>query len=429
MGKTALVQQFLSRINGIYLFTPRGGIDEILDSFSSDISEQTGTVIRFGHWRDFLDFLREKSKKERFVIAIDEFQRLSESYKPAISLLQHYWDNYLSKSKIMLILIGSLVGLVERLALVGDSPLFGRKTRDMKINQIPYLILRNYWKKYDEEEKIEAYGFFGGTPGYFSLIDENLTPIQNVEELILLPNARLAREPEQLLSEETRALMTYMSILAKLSRRRGLPLTKIKVRRGMPTVYLATLMKMGLVETIESLAQGDKIYAIKDEFFRFWFRFVYPRQTLLEINKGQLLVKKIIEEKNDYLSFTFEKILREIITMASGKTIKGVEIPIIDRIGSFWWKDIEVDACATARDTVIVGEAKWQKERVGSDEVLKFVRKAETIRGMLKKKKFMGVIMAKEGFTQSARKMEADYLLLLDLEDLSHELPKEIGIS
>ena len=48
---------------------------------------------------------------------------------------------------------------------------------------------------------------------------------------------------------------------------------------------------------------------------------------------------------------------------------------------------------------------------------------------MLKRKKFMGVIMAKEGFTQSARKMETDYLLLLDLDDLSHELPKEIGIS
>lgn len=419
LGKTTLVHELLRRVNnGIYLFTPHGDISEIILFFSEEIRNRMKDIVQFADWRDFLEYLKLKSK-ERFVVIIDEFQRIAYSYKPAMSLLQHYWDSYLSKSKIVLILVGSVVGMIERIALSGNAPLFGRRTREIKLDMIPYIITRNYWEKYSEEKKIEAYGFFGGTPGYFTLVDDNKSVLDNVEELILSPNARLAREPESLLSEETRTPATYMSILSQLSRSgRGLPLSKIKVRKGTPTSYLRTLNKMNLVEKIVSLAQGDTLYTIADEFFRFWFFFIYPRQNLIELKQGHL-IRKIIEKNKDiYLSVTFEKILRELILFSSGRRIANIDIPIIDKIGSYWWKNLEVDVCAISSDTVIVGEAKWQNKTITAEDARNFIKKMELIKENMKKKKAIGFFATKSDFSKVAEDILSDNTVLINLESL-----------
>ena len=422
IGKTTVIREFLSKVNGVYLFTPRGSIEDILSVFSEDVREQTGEFVALSDWQSFLQYIKMKSKST-FIVAIDEFQRISEAYPPAMTLLQHYWDSYLSNSKIILILIGSVVGMIEKIALLGDSPLFGRKTRELKIDVIPYLITRRFWRKYSEEEKIEAYGFFGGTPGYFTLVDDSITPLENVENLILAPGARLSNEPEYLLTEETRTPSTYMSILFQISQgKRGLPLSKIKTRRGTPTVYLRTLSKMGIIDRLESLAQGNRIYIMADEFFRFWFKFIYPRQSLLEAKKGYLIKSKIEDEKSDYLSFTFEKILRELVIFSSGRELKGVKIPIVEKIGSYWWREIEVDVCATAKDTVVVGEAKWKSKTIEKSDVETLIKKMHHVKEKLKKNHAIGIIVTKGRITKEARNMEGNNIILFDLNELRSTL-------
>ncbi len=419
LGKTTLVYEALKRIdNGIYLFAPHGDISEVVSFFSDEIRNQTGEFVRFADWKDFLEYLKHKAK-QKIVIVIDEFQRISSAYGPAMSLLQHYWDMYLSKSKITLVLVGSVVGMIEKIALSGDAPLFGRRTREIKLNVIPYIVARKYWPKYSEEERIIAYGFFGGTPGYFSLVDDNKPVFDNVDALVLSYDSRLAREPESLLSEETRSPATYMTILSQLSRSgRGLPLSKIKVKRGTPTSYLRTLSKMDLVSKLISLAQGDSIYTISDEFFRFWFYFIYPRQSYIELKKGELIRRVIEKDKDRYLSVTFEKILREILFFASGKRIGNIKVPILDKIGSYWWKEIEVDACGISENAVIIGEAKWYDNPVTSSEARKFIKKMELIREKMKKKSVFGIFLSKSGFTDKAEDMLSENTLCLSLENL-----------
>lgn len=394
---------------------------EILSIFSDAIKEQTGDIVQFGDWRSFLEYLKLKAKNQ-IIIVIDEFQRLSESYDPAISLLQHYWDMNFSKSKIILILIGSVIRAIERIALKGDAPLFGRRTRELKISMMPYLVVRHFWKKYSELEKIEAYGFFGGTPGYFTLVQDTKTPIENVIDLVLSPDARLAREPESLLSEETRAPATYMSILSQLSKSCGLSLSKIKIKRGTPTSYLRTLIKMNLIEKLISLAQGDVQYIISDEFFRFWFHFIYPRQILIEAKRGILLRNIIEQRKNTYLSYTFEKILREIILYASGKTINDLKVPVIEKIGTYWWKALEVDACAIGENTVIVGEAKWQDKKISLDDARNFIKKMQFIKENMKKDEVLGFFISKSEIPKEVKNILSNNVICLDLDDLKQVL-------
>jgi len=422
IGKTTLLFEALKDSKKVYLFTPRGDLKDILESYSRDIREELGFIVNLASWQDFLEFLLQAGK-HGIVVIIDEFQRLSEAYPPGISFLQDFWDRKLKKTKIKLILVGSIIGMVEKLALMGDAPLFGRKTSELKIQPLPYIAVRDYWRSYSEEERIAAYGVFGGTPNYFVSANPNSSLEENILDLILSKDGKLFREPENLLNEETRAPATYISILSLLSRSgRGLPLSKIHVRRGSPTVYLNTLIKMDLVEKIKSLAQYDTIYSIKDEFFRFWFYFIHRRMSLIEMGKGKVLLEYIMSEIDNYLAFTFEKILRELIIYSSGNKLKGKEIPIIYEVGSFWYKDIEIDVAALAEDILILGEAKWRDEKIERKEVEKFIAKANLAVKKKGMKGYIGIILSKEGFTISARKLEGDNLILIDLEELAREI-------
>lgn len=428
LGKTTLCMKLLEEFpNSLYLFTPQGSIEDILAVFSNIIRNKVGDYVQFRDWDDFLNYLKDKSSK-KFIVVIDEFQRTAESHKPAISMLQHYWDDYLSKTKIKIILVGSVIGMVERIALNGNSPLFGRKTRELKITTVPYFIVRKLWENLSEEERIERYGFFGGTPGYFSRISGREKIEDLLKELILSPDAPLAREPESLISEELRAPSTYMTILGQLSRSgRGLPLSKIKIRRGTPTGYLNQMLKMDIIEKFESLAQGRILYMIKDEFFRFWFYFIYPRQDLIESGRGDLILDVINREKNRYLSFTFEKILKELILYSSGKKIFGIKVPLIEKIGGFWWKDLEIDCCANAGDTIIVGEAKWQNTPVKNEDARNFIKKMELVKDFKHKRIVIGFFISKSAIPKSVENLFGNNVIFLDLNGLAKILDEIYG--
>ncbi|HIE22795.1 MAG TPA: hypothetical protein EYP68_01005 [Candidatus Korarchaeota archaeon] len=62
----------------------------------------------------YLLFARLASRK-RLLVVIDEFQRLAEADSSSLTELRRCWDELLSKSKVMLVLMGSAIGVIERL--------------------------------------------------------------------------------------------------------------------------------------------------------------------------------------------------------------------------------------------------------------------------------------------------------------------------
>ncbi|MEM2914104.1 MAG: hypothetical protein QXH91_01690 [Candidatus Bathyarchaeia archaeon] len=94
-------------------------------------------------------------------MAVDEFQRLT-NVDGAMSMLQKYWDEKLSKAGCFLILSGSSIGAIRRVALSGDAPLYGRRTATLKIEPLKYLDLFEWFRKYSAEELVKIYGSFWG---------------------------------------------------------------------------------------------------------------------------------------------------------------------------------------------------------------------------------------------------------------------------
>ena len=420
LGKTTLILKFLEGKRGVYLYTPRGKLEDILDSYIKALIEQLDLsfVGRLERFEEFLDIVFRISKEEKIAIVIDEFQRLQEADSSAVSILQDYWDRKFRYTKIKLILVGSLIGMVERLALSGDAPLFGRPTLRLKIEPLPYFRIRNFWRKLDPKERVLAYGVFGGTPAYVDVYDFNKDIWTNIEDLLVRREGRLNSEPEMLLASELRNPTVYMSILNRIAMgERGLPLGKIRVGDFNILPYIKQLEKMDILERLYPLGEPRRgaLYVFKDEFFRFWFRYIRRNYWLIEMARYDLVMENIRRDINNYLSYTYEKILRELLILASGRRIGNIEIPRFRKFGPFWERDLEVDALGIADRCVVVGEAKWREGKIGFKEISETIEKAKILAEKFKKRDYIVVIASKEGFR---RRYEEENLVLLDHENI-----------
>lgn len=418
VGKTRLVQEFMRGRNGLYFYTPNGEEKTILAEFSRAVESEFFQGFRFTDFDTFLNYLEGKCG-EGFVLAIDEFQRLS-NIDGAVSQLQRHWDEKMSAARCFMILSGSSIGAIRRVALSGDAPLYGRRTATIKVEPLKYLDLLKWFQKYSAEELVEVYGSFGGTPAYLGLVDEDLSVEENIIEKILSKNSPLHEEPEMLLMEEIRTPQRYMDILSAIAQGRN-TVTQIAdltgINRDGVITYLKTLEILDLIDRVTPVTEPEAkrgLYEIRDPLFSFWFRFVRLNKRQLELGLERNVWEGIKEEFNQYMGQIFENICREVLVDMAGRNL----LPLrAEKIGKWWWKDVEIDAVGLEKKEgkALAVEAKWgQLDYRDSKRLLADLsRKAMRIPGA--GEQVLG-IMAKK--IEDKEKMRGEGFLALDLRDL-----------
>jgi len=248
----------------------------------------------------------------------------------------------------------------------------------------------------------------------------------NVYSNIIRKDGPLNNEPEMLLSAELRNPLVYLMILDRIAfGKRGLPLNKIKVGNSNVIPYINRLEKMDIIKREYPLNEPKRgaLYVFKEEFFRFWFKYIRRNYWLIEMEKYKSLLDNIKESINEYLAYTYEKILREFLILSAGQTICGVKIPNFRKFGPFWQNEIEVDALGVFRDGILVGEAKWSEKKLSLHDISEIIEKAKTLAERFGKQKYIVIILSKSGFS---RKYEEENLLLLDHTSLENELDKHL---
>ncbi|MBI1970965.1 AAA family ATPase, partial [Candidatus Woesearchaeota archaeon] len=219
VGKTELIRQFIKPLsnNKLYFYVDLVEKQGILDSLSKTVQEQLGETRKFTDFSDFLNLIYEKSESD-FALIIDEFQRFLEVAPQFITELQNYWDQKLKNRKILLILVGSSIGMIQKITNSKAGALYGRATR-LKISPFKYSDFRLMFKELPEEEKIITYAVFGGTPYYLEKAKKTEGDIhKKIHELLLKKGAELFEEPKNLLEyENVRIHSKYNSILQAAS--------------------------------------------------------------------------------------------------------------------------------------------------------------------------------------------------------------------
>lgn len=372
VGKTSIIQEFLKKHNGIYLLGRQETEQENLKRFSETISQFFNDAIieknPFRSWDALLSYLEEKLKEKRFAIAIDEFQYLASANRALPSILQDFWDNRLVKKQAFIILCGSSISMMESI-LGYKSPLYGRRTEQFLIEPLDFANAVEFFpENMQNEKKVEFYSILGGTPAYLMEFDYRESIEQNLLKNLLQKNKFLYQDVIFVLREELEEPRNYFAILRAIAKGKSIMneiVQETGLDKGLVSKYISVLRDLHLIERITPIEKKKSarkgIYKIKDNFFRFWFRFVHYNEDYIEQNKQNLLLKeKIAPNFNQYIGEIFEDIALDYIS--KHKHFNNFIF------GKWWNKDIEIDIIGLSKERVIFAEVKWKN--VNKDEAL-----------------------------------------------------------
>src|SRR5215213_7460945 len=86
--------------------------------------------------------------------------------------------------------------------LGGDQPLYGRRSGEFRLQPFDYVDAARFFPNYSPEDRLRAYGVFGGMPAYLASCEPKLPLAENIRRRVLLNDAYLRREPDYLLAQE-----------------------------------------------------------------------------------------------------------------------------------------------------------------------------------------------------------------------------------
>lgn len=427
VGKSMLLTYFAENKHAIYHLAQETSPRAALEQFSKTVATFTRQEgLHYKDWDEALVHISNLAKTQRLTLIIDEFPYLAESNPGLLSLLQSVIDTKLINTSLFLILCGSTIGFMEREVLGSKSPLFGRRTGQMRIEPFDYLTAAQFVPNYSNVDKALTYSIFGGVPHYLAKLNDECPLSENIKKNVITPHSYLYDEPSLLLKQELREPATYNAIIEAIASGAS-RLNDIAMRVGEDISkcgkYLKTLVELGFVlrETpLESKLNGKKtIYSISDPFFAFWYRFVFSNRTNLE--RGLLdyvLDEEILPQLSHYTGRLFERVCIEYMHILNRKKA----LPFVyKQIGRWWGQDnrrktqVELDIVALGKNEALIGECKWTNEPVDVKILSRLIEKGEAFthvnRGY--------VLFSKSGFTQSVID-EADKkgVLLYSLDDI-----------
>lgn len=400
VGKTALLTEFAKDKPSVYLMSTKETEKGILQNFSEVLARNFRDTLlsttEFGNFKDLIKYI-EMKHQGKLLLIIDEFPYLCDANESIPSILQKEWDCG-NMNGINLILCGSTVSAMESKVLGSKSPLYGRRAGQYKLPPLDPLHAMGFFPNMPCEDYLRLYGVVGGTPEYLLKMDEDKDLTENILLNIADPGSMLYEEPELLFKSEMREPRTYFSIMKALSFGKATPNeigNFVDVPRTSISRYLELLMKLDLVEKRipvtekkpEKTRRGR--YFIKDPFFKFYFRFIFPRSPELEQGLFAGLEDEVNREFDTYMGKIFEDIVHSALIATEDKPFT------LHKIGPWWDAGEEIDLIALNESTkeILFVECKWSHvDRKRAEDVLsKLKDKAENVKwgGTERKEYFM----------------------------------------
>lgn len=425
VGKTELIEHFLKNKKGIRLLGRTETEKSNLERFSKDLSElfkeEHIKINPFQSWDAFFSLIASKAEKERIAIAIDEFPYLIDASKPIPSVLQDWWDRKLKNSNIFLILCGSSISMMVGKVLSHKSPLYGRRTGQIKVEPMGFFSACEFFNKFTAKELVYAYSILGGTPGYLLEFDEKKSIRDNIKDSFLRKDKFLFQDAEFVLKEELKEPKFYFAILRAIAIGKttiGDIMNETGLQKGIVGKYLSVLAELDLVKREIPVTEKQPhksrkgIYILKDNFYRFWFNFVSPNIEEIEQNRQDMILSsKIMPELDHYTSYIFEKICAEWLW----------KLALFDyeKVGKWWDKEQEIDIVAVAGKRILFAECKWQ-DNVDARKLLEELKvKAKLVEWHNNGRE--------ESYALFARSFKSKIEGCFDLKDLEKEVKKRVG--
>ena len=413
VGKTTLIKEFLKKKTAFYFLATEELESQSMKRLAGVVARTTKNSLlqkaTFTDWLDLFQVIADYKPEEKKVLVIDEFPYLVKTNPAFPSVLQNAWDEILKDSSVMLILSGSLIGMMQKHAL------YGRRTAQMRLAPLPFTDIYAV-QELPFNKAVEQYAVTGGVPKYLEFFEDDRELEEQLKDAVLSKSGFLYEEPNFLLKSESMTAVNYFSIIKAIAdgnHKLGKIAGVLGQETSALTPYLSTLADLGFIEKRTPITEKNPeksrkgLYFISDHFIRFWFRYVYPYKGELELDNMQIVLDEISKDfiKN-FVAFAYEDICRNIFAnLCKNKAISFIP----SRIGSYWLNDFdgdtEIDVMAVDHQNkrIFAGECKYHAKPV--DAPVYFALKEKVANAGEIRKAFPGYdviygVFSKSGFTQ-----------------------------
>jgi len=407
VGKTTLITEFIKDKKAIYFSGLETSAKNNLANLSQRIMEYvTGlenVKISYDRFEDCFDNIYNLAANERLIFVIDEYPYLAASYKGISSLLQQYIDLKFKKTKLFLILCGSSMSFMENQVLGYKSPLYGRRTMQLKINPFDFFESMQFHTGFSEEESAIIYGITGGIPQYLEQIDDKKTLRENIIDNFFNTSSYLFEEPSNLLKQELREPALYNAIIEAVAEGSS-KMNEIATKTGLDATlcnkYIKSLIELGIIKREKPAMEKNakrSIYRLNDGMFRFWYRFIPQNIDRINNGRGEGVYENIKSHISDFMGEVFEDICKQYLWKLNreGK----LEFAFAEK----WWgtnpqkrQQSEIDIIAYDEKKAIFCECKWRNELVNESIITELIEKSAMFSFPVKEY----MIFSKSGFEE-----------------------------
>ena len=344
--------------------------------------------LTYPDWESLFRALNYRTDK-RFTLCLDEFPYLVEQSPELPSVLQKLVDE--KQLKYNLVLCGSSQNMMYGLFLDSTAPLYGRADEIMRLTPIrlPYI---QEALNLDAVSAVEEYAVWGGVPRHWELRETRNSLSDALWHNILSINGTFYEEPIKLFQDDVKDIVktsTIMSYIGSGANR----LSEIAARCNEPATNLSRPLKklidLGFLEKdvpfgIDEKNAKKSLYKIADPFMAFYYQFVVPNRSFIELGRRLPLEQALAAHFSEYVSMHWEKLCRDAVT---GNMVNGIVYGKAKR----WWgpllnedkkpEQIEIDVMAESLDKkyLLVGECKWTNQENGKQLTAELLRKANLL--------------------------------------------------
>lgn len=436
VGKTTLLSHFAAARRGIYLYGTRMAERHVLADLAFQTAEALGEpYLRsapFPNWESALDYFAARSRNSRLLVVLDEFLYLCDASRGLDTLVQRWWDRIHDSADLMLVLAGSGFSFMEGLSGVRGA-LHGRRTSQIEVHPFDYFdasrcFLANGAEPavMDAADRVRAYACIGGVPAYLRYWDPRLDLGANLRQTILSPGHALFREGEELLRTEFHQEALYASILRAVvgGEERPSDIARASGRHSADEIFdhLRRLQELHFlrrdvpVTEIERPRTQRVLYRLADPYLRFWFRYVAPFQSFLQVGDTRAFWdNEIAPTLDEFVARTaWETVCAQYLWRRLAQGRLSVRFA---NLGRWWDGRDEIDLMGTwQRAITLAGECKWSRSPVDEGTLLALQQKT---RGLPLAERPLWVLASRSGFTPALRRRaEQGDLLLLTPADL-----------
>ena len=389
LGKSTLIKRVLSDSDVYFLADRSEGqhqrilLAKVVAQVFPDFDKLT-----YPDWESMFRAVNYRTDK-RFTLCLDEFPYLVEQSPELPSVLQKLVDE--KQLKYNLVLCGSSQNMMYGLFLDSTAPLYGRADEIMRLTPIrlPYI---QEALNLDAVSAVEEYAVWGGVPRYWELRENRNSLSDALWHNILSINGHLYEEPIKLFQDDVKDIVktsTIMSYIGSGANR----LSEIAARCNEPATNLSRPLKklidLGFLEKdvpfgIDEKNAKKSLYKIADPFMAFYYQFVVPNRSFIELGRRLPLEQALAAHFSEYVSMHWEKLCRDAVT---GNMVNGIVCGKAKR----WWgpvlnekkesEQIEIDVMAESLDKkyLLVGECKWTNQENSKQLTAELLRKANLL--------------------------------------------------